>query len=98
MSDKWDFYPLLVDDQPASIFVDLGIAAEAPIATHAHMAYVSVEMRHPRDDGLSSQEEFEDLCRLEDAIIPKICAGNAIYVGRKLIGAAEGRASEGQDE
>jgi hypothetical protein len=30
MSDHWNFYALLVDDQPASIFVDLGIAKNAP--------------------------------------------------------------------
>lgn len=83
MSDKWDFFFLRVDDHPASIFVDLGIAAEAPLPGHPQMGYVRVEMLRPRDDGFSSQEEFEDLCALEDDVTAQIVAdGGAIYVGR----------------
>jgi hypothetical protein len=83
MADNWDFFFLLVDDQPASIYVDLGIVTDAPLGRYPHMGYVRVEMRHPRDDGLSSQEEFHDLCRLEDDLTARIAGeGDAIYVGR----------------
>lgn len=83
MSDEWDFYRLLVDDQPASIFVDMGIARVAPVNTHGAMAYLRVHMLRPTEDGLSSQVEFEDLIALEDAVIGEITAGGAvIYVGR----------------
>lgn len=83
MSDDWDFYPLLVDDQRASIFVDLGIRQEAPIESHPTMAYLRVLMLRPRDDGLSSEEEFEDLIKLEDDVTAKIIQdGRAIFVGR----------------
>lgn len=83
MSDDWDFFFLLVDDQPASIFVDLGIRTEAPIASHATMGYVRVLMRRPRADGLSSQDEFDDLIALEDRVTGMIIQdGTAIYVGR----------------
>jgi hypothetical protein len=32
MSDEWDFYFCQVEDHPASIFVDLGVRQDVPIA------------------------------------------------------------------
>ncbi|WP_186417100.1 DUF695 domain-containing protein [Bosea sp. CS1GBMeth4] len=83
MSDNWDFYPLLVDSRPASIYVDLGLAGTAPVRTQPHMGYVRVSMRQPREDGLSSSEEFEALIKLEDALIDRVAAtGVTTYCGR----------------
>ncbi|HOY77072.1 MAG TPA: DUF695 domain-containing protein [Hyphomonadaceae bacterium] len=83
MSDDWDFYLLRVDDQPASIFVDLGIAGDAPIHTHPQLGYLRLVMRQPRPDGLSSQDEYEALMAIEDQVIPQIVeAASAIFVGR----------------
>lgn len=82
MSDDWDFYFCQVDNHPASIFVDLGIAQEAPIAGFTVMAYVRVYMRAPRNDGLSSQTEFETLNSLEDALASLQSNSSAHYVGR----------------
>lgn len=87
MSDEWDFYPLRVDDQPASIFVNLSLAKMAPISGKPHMSYISIRMRQPREDGLSSQEEFQALGDLEDLIV-EAATENAdpIYVGRDTTG------------
>ena len=83
MSDNWDFYPHMVDSQPASIYVDLGLARTAPVRTQPHMGYVRVFMRQPREDGLSSSEEFDVLIRLEDALIDRVTAnGVTTYCGR----------------
>ena len=83
MSDEWDFYPALVDDQPASIFVDLGIAASAPISSHGIMGYLRIHMRQPRENGLSSEAEFHALVGLEDIVTEKIStSAGAIFVGR----------------
>jgi len=83
MADHWNFYPLLVDNEPASIFVDLGIATSVPIANFPNMAYLRVRMNEPRDDGLSSQDEYATLVALENDI-SRIVDGNDryIYVGR----------------
>jgi hypothetical protein len=87
MSDDWDFYSLRVDNLPASIFVDLGIGKEAPIRTHGAMAYLRLPMLHPRRDGLSSEEEFDDLIAIEDQLVPKVAQeGTAIFVGRNTSG------------
>lgn len=83
MSDNWDFYPLVIDSQPASIYVDLGLAETAPLRTQPHMGYVRVFMRQPREDGLSSSEEFDVLIRLEDTLIDRLASnGVTTYCGR----------------
>lgn len=87
MTDHWNFFFLRVDDQPASIFVDLGIAAEAPLGGFPHLGYVRVAMLHPRPDGLSSEAEFDALCALDDHLTGHIAAeGAALYVGRNTSG------------
>jgi hypothetical protein len=87
MSDDWDFFLLRVDDQPASIFVDLGIAREAPVRSHATMGYLRVAMRRPQQNGLSSQDEFDELVALENHVTERITAdGTAIFVGRNTSG------------
>jgi hypothetical protein len=83
MSDDWDFYFLRVEDKPASIFVDLGIAKEAPIRSLPVMAYLRVYMKAPRPDGLSSREEFEALKAIEDSFAGGLTDdGETTYVGR----------------
>ncbi len=87
MSNDWDFYSCRVDDKPASIFVDLGIRRDVPLSGRPYMAFVRLFMRAPRPDGLSSQEEFEDLIRVEDQVTAALAAGNAAtYVGRNTSG------------
>jgi uncharacterized protein (TIGR01619 family) len=83
LSDNWDFYLCRVDDQPASIYVDLGIKEEAPLAGYPVMAYVQLNMRAARDDGLSSRAEFDALIAIEEHIVPQLCSGaEAVFVGR----------------
>lgn len=83
MSDDWDFYPCLVDSKPASIFLDLGVAQEAPDKRYPVMAYVRLYMRDPREDGLSSSAEFETLTAIEDVLVRKLISEEAAtFVGR----------------
>lgn len=82
MTEDWDFYFCNVDDKLASMFVDLGALDMLPIKTHSLMAYVSVKMNVPRDDGLSSNDEYDQLVAIEDAL-EKLCVdGKVVYVGR----------------
>jgi len=84
MSDKWDFYRLLVDYEPASIMVDLGIRENAPLKSHTFMGYLRTRMNNPQPNGLSSQAEFDKLCEIGDAVDREIEAsdGQHLYVGR----------------
>lgn len=83
MDGNWEFYPVAVEGQPASIFVDLALAADAPHPDFPIVAFVRLHLRSPRPDGLAGQEEFADLTALEDALIPRIIGeGQAIFAGR----------------
>lgn len=83
MSQDWDFYFLRVDDKPASIFVDLGLANEAPLERFPYMAYVQLQMNAPRADGLSSREEFDSLKTVEGLFERALSKpGDTMYVGR----------------
>jgi hypothetical protein len=86
MTDDWDFYALRVDDAPASIFVDLGIQSAAPLASHPNMAYIRLTMNRPRQDGLSSREEFDALIEVEKQIEASLCGEDVGYVGRNTSG------------
>lgn len=86
MTDNWDFYALRVDDEPASIFVDLGIQSAAPLVALPHMAYVRLFMKRPRPDGLSSSEEFDTLAKIERTLEKALCGESAGYVGRNTSG------------
>ncbi len=83
MSESWDFYPCQVEGEPASIFLDLGIAQIAPVKTLQHMAWFRLYMNHPREDGLSSQEEYQSLVAVEVAF-EAVLKGrdDVVYVGR----------------
>jgi len=81
--EEWDFYMSNVDDKLGSIYVDLGLIKIAPIADKPNVAWISIKMNNPREDGLSSQEESEMLFEIEDILVEKITSKhNSIYVGR----------------
>lgn len=82
MSKDWDFYLSEIDGKPASLFVDLGIADDAPLERWPVLASIHLRMQTPRDDGLSSQEEFEALKAIEDALTMHLVSKSATYVGR----------------
>jgi Family of unknown function (DUF695)/Regulator of ribonuclease activity B len=86
MSEDWDFYAAKVDYESASIMVDLGIRDEVPIPTHPYMGYLRLYMLKPREDGLSSNDEFDDLCKIGDAVRSQIECVEHIYVGRNTSG------------
>lgn len=82
MTNNWDFYQLRVDDNPASMFVDLGIHKFAPKHDFPFSAYIRLRMNSPRSDGLSSQEEFDTLQKIEDTFTSTLAEEFVEYVGR----------------
>lgn len=80
---SWDFYQCFVNDKPASIYLNLGLASSAPLAKYPELFYLRIPMCQPRADGLSSQEEFDTLLQLEDTVVEVLTAdNNMVYVGR----------------
>jgi uncharacterized protein (TIGR01619 family) len=83
MAEDWDFYLTRVDDDPASIFVDLGQAESSPEAERQWLLRVFIEMQVARDDGLCDDEETETLYAIEDELFARVGRGlRARYVGR----------------
>ncbi len=81
-TDDWDFYFCLVDDKPASIFVDLGRIGRIPSSGFPIMMYLRLYMENPRSDGLSSNEDYQTLLAIEDGLEQKAQKQKLIYVGR----------------
>ena len=63
MAEDWNFYFAQVDGAVASVFVDLAHGAGAVDPTRPVVAWVSLKMRTPRADGLSSIFLFPCLAR-----------------------------------
>ena len=82
-TDGWDFYPCRVNDKFASIFLNLGLKDSVPLPNKPALIRVGVDLRLPNEHGLSTQDEFETLIRIEDALVPRVEADiDAVYVGR----------------
>ena len=82
-AEDWDFYFSNVNSIIGSFFVDLGLIKIAPVTDKPKVLCVSIIMQNPREDGLSSKEESEQLYVIEDNIINDITnEHNSIYAGR----------------
>lgn len=81
---NWDFYMCRLDDKPAFIFLPLDLLKQnPPLATYPHLFLVRLHFLHPREDGLSSQEEFDTLVTIEDSVQAAVTAEQAaVYAGR----------------
>jgi hypothetical protein len=82
MAEHWDFY--LFDDQGAvsSNFLNLALAEDGPVDSHAILGLVEIAMLTPRPDGLSSDGEAASLNEWEDAVASALVQSGAIFCGR----------------
>lgn len=74
MSENWDFFFCEVDNEPASIFVDLGICDEAPLQNCPELVWLRLQMNAPSQEGLSSNDEYERLIEIEDSIVENLAS------------------------
>lgn len=88
MTDNWDSYFCLVDDEDASIVVNLGLASEAPVPDLPYLCYVTIALLSPGEEALSEQEE-EQLAEMEDSLVESFhapdtgrCAGHCLSPSR----------------
>ena len=79
----WQSYLCKVNDELASVYVDLGFAGSAPISETSKLGWLWIRLNHPREDGLSSDEEFDALCDFEDELEGTLRKHKpSYYVGR----------------
>ncbi len=79
--DDFDFYPCLVDDAPASIYVNMRFEA-APPATHDTRYTIAMLMREPGEYGIGTAEEAAALDLVEEALMARAFVLGLVYVGR----------------
>ncbi|TWT38639.1 DUF695 domain-containing protein [Blastopirellula retiformator] len=83
MSDDWASYLVQIEDKPAAVLVDLGLASFAPIADLGQLVMLRLQIQQPTEDGLPGDDEFNRLCEIEDALDVAIGeVGDAASVGR----------------
>lgn len=81
MNEDWDFYQRIEDGRPLSVYLDLVIAEEAPLAELPVLAWLRMELCRPRADGLADESELDALDAIEDAL-SELDDDHTRYVGR----------------
>jgi uncharacterized protein (TIGR01619 family) len=81
--EEWDAYITTVDDNPASILVDLGLNSIAPITDKFNFIWITLKMKKPLTIGLFSNEEKPMLDKIDSVIYSTLTTKlNAINAGR----------------
>lgn len=82
-ADDGDFYPCFVDDQPASIFLNLRHEHEPPPSSCSTLYTILIRMLDAGEHGMGTAEEAEVLSPVEDALSAAADAKlGMIFVGR----------------
>ncbi|MBA3461039.1 MAG: DUF695 domain-containing protein [Deltaproteobacteria bacterium] len=79
--DAYEFYPCLVDEAPASIYVNLRFESSPPPAADTRYT-IAIAMREQGEYGIGNEEEAAALDLVEQAIIARAAAVAVTYVGR----------------
>jgi hypothetical protein len=87
LSDDWDFYFARVNEAVSSIFVDLGIRADAPMEKRPWLLWVWVSLQSPKPDGLATNEEARTLHVIGEALASTICAACDAQLVARITGA-----------
>ena len=79
---NWNYYQTNIDGEIASVFLDLNVKIENEYLIYNNLCWLFIKLRLDQKDGLSHQDEFDQLCAHEDDIINEIDKSEDLYVGR----------------
>jgi regulator of RNase E activity RraB len=82
MSNEWEFFPCQIGDHIAFIFFDYGARKKLPERGLNHVTKIQLKLKLPREDGLTTNEEFELLRVLEQDLGDYCTANETLFVGR----------------
>jgi regulator of RNase E activity RraB len=82
MSDDWNFYFCNVEDEFASILLDLGIVDSIPIAELPLVGCIRIYLNSTSDDGKTSSADWEAIDPIETELEDRFALDNTQYVGR----------------
>jgi len=72
MSDTWDFYFAHVNNDFASLFVDLGLVDQAPDDSKPWLLWAWVHMQSPGEAGMVTDEEAPQMDAIEEALMEAV--------------------------
>lgn len=78
----WELYVTYVDDNPAVLMVDIGIAELAPISEKPFLVWLRVDVINPDEERFPTEEEDIRLNEIEDAATESFAEADVRYVGR----------------
>ncbi len=82
MSDQWEFYPCQMGEHIAFVFVNVSIGERLAEIGRTGQVLARVQLKQPREDGLTRREEFDSLSALEDGFNNYCTTAAAEMVGR----------------
>lgn len=81
VKQDWGSYFCLVEDNHASIRINLALEETASTKEYNQRTWFSVKLLNPDENGFTTQEEFPVICKIEDDILEALEKNNAIFVG-----------------
>jgi regulator of RNase E activity RraB len=81
MSKDWERYACEIDGRPATVFLDMAIAEDAPLDRLPVAAWLQLRLQHPRGDGLAGDDELAALDAIEHALVAGLTDKSTVYVG-----------------
>ena len=82
IEDDWDFYPCEVDNNPASMSLNLAIARHLPLPESPTLLWIGLQMLEAGDHGRGIEPDVKQLFEAEDRIVPAAKDAGMIHVGR----------------
>lgn len=82
MTEEWNIYLCNVNSKLASILIDLGLRADAPIASKPWLLWLWIRFNNPRFDGLHDSKEAPTLYAIADALTAEMKKCRALLSGR----------------
>jgi uncharacterized protein (TIGR01619 family) len=82
MSDNWQTYGCQIDDSPAFVTYDHGLATELDGLKLENLIVISIPIANSNSHGMPSGDEHNQLNAIEDLLLDLFPAGKAVMAGR----------------
>ena len=83
MQEYWESYVKPIEDKKAMISFNAGVADSVPNPEFMYVAFVKVKLNSPKEDGLVTEEEANDVGFIEDRLeMESLRWRSGKYIGR----------------
>ncbi len=81
IEQEWASYFCRVNNNPASIRLNLALAKIAPVEDYKYLIWFSVKLLNPDENGFTTNEEYPEICRIEDDVLKILEPNGDIFAG-----------------